>query len=36
MAAMAEFVSGEALNDFDQIDSAKQLKSQRLVNEEQR
>ena len=30
MAAMAEFVAGETLNDFDQIDSAKQLK----MNEE--
>ena len=36
MAAMAEFVTGEALNDFDKIDSAKQLKSQRLLNEEQK
>ena len=36
MAAMTEFVAGEALNDFDQIDSAKELKRQKKVNEEQR
>jgi len=36
MAAMAEFVTDKALNDFDKIDSAKQLQSQRQINDEQK